>query len=969
MLNMPMLKFEKSCNYLVEQLNIQKNNKQLILDIISNIGLLLNSKNEEQYDNILEEANEFLKIISANITAIEQLHIEIQNITKELNSVLENQSKGIKTKEFYIAALSNIKHTVIMYLQKFQDLEEYLSNTNNDFNDFINKNNFKYNFVILDENTNSYTFTGFSINESDEESNEFINDVLNTKTEDIIDVDIIEVEELSDIIEDVSQVIDENNVSEDSSSAITEVISQVVDENNVSEESSSTITEDISQVVEEHIVFENSNSTVNNNISKIDELTSEFRELLLHLSEANFTNNASAHSLASLFTSILPNINQNNTDTISTNQEIHSELDNEIQENEINDNSEESNQENNTSEKLDNDNFSEEDLENLLEEALLDDTLLEDVLSETNFIDNLLENEENNFDNNENEKNIENNLSLENNNTINEDNNSDFILDDSALFNQFMLQKLENDFIQESFDLFSKEFSVENNNSDEEFSENISSINSSEFIDITKDKEIIKIESPKINNEFEITSETTSSSLLTLENNLNETTQEKQIETLFQEEQNDFIDNENNFVDNEDDLIIEDEGVNEEIVNNIVENVLSIFVNDNTNITPTETTSEETQTPNNSFSSNMSEIEENIFDEYTSFEPARPIINYFKEPDKFLNIDNPFGPSPISDSTNIILNKTNNIATPIEDSKIINEEIINNDNNNIENNDFDDHNSIIEEIIFDNNNSHLDETQFDNNNSVEKENNIDDNSIIENILFNNNENFEETLETLDNEFIENSIFENLDEELSLEDLLSSYSTSIPEYEEISAESQNIESSNLNNIQNSVTINSVLHNNSSKNTNLSKEDFSKRLEKIKNAVEDNKTLLISEKLQKIYLPYKLSELVNYVESYPGAYKSLKDVVEQEFILPFNYFKKNPSKARFTETYNLLKNREGRTFIKSVSYAFRLLKKNNLNPAIIASCKTQHELDSYIYYLDSNNLNNFKFFNIIYEVNPM
>ena len=105
------------------------------------------------------------------------------------------------------------------------------------------------------------------------------------------------------------------------------------------------------------------------------------------------------------------------------------------------------------------------------------------------------------------------------------------------------------------------------------------------------------------------------------------------------------------------------------------------------------------------------------------------------------------------------------------------------------------------------------------------------------------------------------------------------------------------------------------------------------------------------------------------SYPDSYESLQDVVEQEFILPFDYFKKHPSKSRFTETYNLLKNREGRNFMKSVSYAFRLLKKNNLNPAIIASCKTQHELDSYLYYLESNNLKLFKFFNVIYEVNPM
>ena len=155
----------------------------------------------------------------------------------------------------------------------------------------------------------------------------------------------------------------------------------------------------------------------------------------------------------------------------------------------------------------------------------------------------------------------------------------------------------------------------------------------------------------------------------------------------------------------------------------------------------------------------------------------------------------------------------------------------------------------------------------------------------------------------------------------------------------------------------------------KNKGLSKKEFDEKLLKIENALEDNKTLVISERLQKIYLPYKVSELNNYIESYPGSYNALKDVVAQEFTLPFNYFRKHPTKARFTEAYNLLKNREGRNFMKSVSYAFRLLNKNNLNPAIIASCKTQHELDSYLYYLDSDNLNNFKFFDIIYEVNPM
>ena len=46
MLNMPILKFEKSSKYLESQLEIQSNNKQLILDIITNIGLIIISSSK-----------------------------------------------------------------------------------------------------------------------------------------------------------------------------------------------------------------------------------------------------------------------------------------------------------------------------------------------------------------------------------------------------------------------------------------------------------------------------------------------------------------------------------------------------------------------------------------------------------------------------------------------------------------------------------------------------------------------------------------------------------------------------------------------------------------------------------------------------------------------------------------------------------------------------------------------------------
>lgn len=155
----------------------------------------------------------------------------------------------------------------------------------------------------------------------------------------------------------------------------------------------------------------------------------------------------------------------------------------------------------------------------------------------------------------------------------------------------------------------------------------------------------------------------------------------------------------------------------------------------------------------------------------------------------------------------------------------------------------------------------------------------------------------------------------------------------------------------------------------KKENLTKDSFIEKIENIKNAVNDNKTLLISERLGEIYLPYKKSELLEYIEENPKTYKSLQDVVKQEFTLPFQFFRNQSSKLRFTETYNLLKNKDKYGFFKSASYAVKIATKKSLNPVIIAACRSKYELESYVYYLDSNNLNNFRFFDIIYEVNPL
>ncbi len=143
----------------------------------------------------------------------------------------------------------------------------------------------------------------------------------------------------------------------------------------------------------------------------------------------------------------------------------------------------------------------------------------------------------------------------------------------------------------------------------------------------------------------------------------------------------------------------------------------------------------------------------------------------------------------------------------------------------------------------------------------------------------------------------------------------------------------------------------------------------KINKIKSAESDNETLVISERTNSIYLPYKISELLRYIETYPNVYASLAEVVDQEFILPFDYFMNHPFKSRFFETYNLIRNRQGKPVTHAVRAGLKLIYKHNLNPAIIAACKSEHELNTYLYYLDTKNLKGFKFFNIHYDINPL
>lgn len=141
------------------------------------------------------------------------------------------------------------------------------------------------------------------------------------------------------------------------------------------------------------------------------------------------------------------------------------------------------------------------------------------------------------------------------------------------------------------------------------------------------------------------------------------------------------------------------------------------------------------------------------------------------------------------------------------------------------------------------------------------------------------------------------------------------------------------------------------------------------ETIDEAVQNNNTLIISEKENKVFLPYTLSEIQSYMEAYPKEYKSLEYVVNKEFILPLDYYTKRPNLARFREAYSLIRDREAKSVFDALKYALNIMFKYDLNPAIISACKTEEALNFYIECLESKDLSKFDLFKIEFRLNPL
>lgn len=135
------------------------------------------------------------------------------------------------------------------------------------------------------------------------------------------------------------------------------------------------------------------------------------------------------------------------------------------------------------------------------------------------------------------------------------------------------------------------------------------------------------------------------------------------------------------------------------------------------------------------------------------------------------------------------------------------------------------------------------------------------------------------------------------------------------------------------------------------------------------IEDNNTLIISEKDNCVFLPYTVDELNSYLTSFPSDYSSLTSVINKEFVLPLNYFSKHPSLARFREAYSLMRDKEAKSVFESLKYSSNMMLKYDLNPAIISACRTEDTLNHYVDCLENNKLDNFNAFKIEYRMNPI
>ena len=131
--------------------------------------------------------------------------------------------------------------------------------------------------------------------------------------------------------------------------------------------------------------------------------------------------------------------------------------------------------------------------------------------------------------------------------------------------------------------------------------------------------------------------------------------------------------------------------------------------------------------------------------------------------------------------------------------------------------------------------------------------------------------------------------------------------------------------------------------------------------------DNNVLLISEKEQKAFLPYKYLDLEEIYLNSDGKFDSVTDVIKQLYEIPLSKYT-NSSFSRFREAFNLVRYKQKGSIIEALDLGIELMFNFSLNPIIISACKNIDELDIYLDCLEQNELDKFDCFEIKFEMVP-
>ncbi|MDO5555531.1 MAG: hypothetical protein Q4G09_02435 [Clostridia bacterium] len=128
-----------------------------------------------------------------------------------------------------------------------------------------------------------------------------------------------------------------------------------------------------------------------------------------------------------------------------------------------------------------------------------------------------------------------------------------------------------------------------------------------------------------------------------------------------------------------------------------------------------------------------------------------------------------------------------------------------------------------------------------------------------------------------------------------------------------------------------------------------------------------TLFISYSDNTVILPYTTKELNKILKDSKGKYKTKQDVIDDLYTIPLDYYHNNAF-SRFKEAFKLIREREHGSLPQALDLALEMFSNYNLHPAIITACKNINELDVYLSCLEYNELKDFHFFNIQFNMPP-